>query len=144
MTAAAAPVARETEILSRALDAVLTEQHGPELAERVRWIHRNAAELREVLRTEGIQLDERLGRAEQEREQFLFALEDQHARQIRGLAEEYQHEASTILRGLIEQLAAEQIQPLIDEIRMVAAGSTLCRTALPRKMPSGAGTRPGS
>src|SRR5215211_6550091 len=47
MTAAAAPVARETEILSRALDAVLTEQHGPELAERVRWIHRNAAELRD-------------------------------------------------------------------------------------------------
>src|SRR5215218_7277687 len=47
MTAAAAPVARETEILSRALDAVLTEQHGPELAERLRWIHRNAAELRD-------------------------------------------------------------------------------------------------
>ena len=47
MTAAAAPVARETEILSRALDAVLTEQHGPELAERVRWIHRNAALLRD-------------------------------------------------------------------------------------------------
>src|SRR5829696_3778403 len=47
MTAAAAPVAHETEILSRALDAVLTEQHGPELAERVRWIHRNAAELRD-------------------------------------------------------------------------------------------------
>jgi hypothetical protein len=74
-----------------------------------------AAELREVLRTEGIQLDERLARAEQEREQFLFALEDQHAKQIHGLAAEYQHEAATILRGLIEQLAAEQIQPLVDE-----------------------------
>jgi hypothetical protein len=74
-----------------------------------------AAELREVLRTEGIQLDERLARAEQEREQFLFALEDQHAKQIHGLAAEYQHEAATILRGLIETLAAEQIQPLIDE-----------------------------
>jgi hypothetical protein len=74
-----------------------------------------AAELREVLRTEGIQLDERLARAEQEREQFLFALEDQHARQIRGLADEYQHEASTILRGLVEQLAAEQLQPMVDE-----------------------------
>src|SRR5687767_12740323 len=47
MTAAAAPVARETELLSHALDAVLTEQHGRELAGRVRWIHRTAAELRE-------------------------------------------------------------------------------------------------
>jgi hypothetical protein len=74
-----------------------------------------AAELREVLRTEGIQLDERLGRAEQEREQFLFALEDQHARQIRGLADEYQHEAATILRNLLEQLAEDQLKPLVDE-----------------------------
>jgi phosphoenolpyruvate carboxylase len=48
MTAAtAAPVARETDLLSRALDAVLIEQHGREFAERVRWIHRTAAELRE-------------------------------------------------------------------------------------------------
>ena len=30
--AAAAPVARETDLRSRALDAVLTEQHGPEFA----------------------------------------------------------------------------------------------------------------
>ena len=43
---AAAPVARETDLLSRALDAVLTEQHGREFAERVAWIHRTAAELR--------------------------------------------------------------------------------------------------
>jgi hypothetical protein len=74
-----------------------------------------AAELREVLRTEGIQLDERLGRAEQEREQFLFALEDQHARQIRGLADEYQHEAATILRNLVGQLADEQLKPMVEE-----------------------------
>ena len=74
-----------------------------------------ATELREVLRTEGIALDERLARAEQEREQFLFALEDQHARQIRGLADEYQHEAGTILRGLLDQLAAERLVPLVDE-----------------------------
>jgi phosphoenolpyruvate carboxylase len=47
MTAAAAPVARETDLLSGALDAVLTEQHGPAFAGRVRWIHRTAAELRE-------------------------------------------------------------------------------------------------
>ena len=44
---ASAPVARETELLSRALDAVLTEQHGAAFAERVRWIHSTAAELRE-------------------------------------------------------------------------------------------------
>ena len=74
-----------------------------------------AHELREVLRTEGIQLDERLARAEQEREQFLFALEDQHARQIRGLADEYQHEASTILRSLVDQLAAERLEPMVNE-----------------------------
>lgn len=74
-----------------------------------------AHELREVLRTEGIQLDERLARAEQEREQFLFALEDQHARQIRGLADEYQHEASTILRSLVDQLATERLEPLVNE-----------------------------
>src|SRR4051794_27362446 len=47
MTASAAPVARETDLLSRALASVLTEQHGPELAERVAWIHRTAGELRE-------------------------------------------------------------------------------------------------
>ncbi len=74
-----------------------------------------AHELREVLRTEGIQLDERLARAEQEREQFLYALEDQHARQIKGLADEYQHEASTILRQLVDQLAAEKLEPIVDE-----------------------------
>jgi len=74
-----------------------------------------AHELREVLRTEGIALDERLARAEQEREQFLFALEDQHARQIKGLAGEYQHEASTILRSLVDQLAAERLEPLVAE-----------------------------
>jgi hypothetical protein len=72
-----------------------------------------AHELREVLRTEGMQLDERLSRAEQEREQFLFALEDQHARQIKGLADEYQHEASTILRSLVDQLAAERLEPMV-------------------------------
>lgn len=74
-----------------------------------------AHELREVLRTEGINLDERLSRAEQEREQFLFALEDQHARQIRGLADEYQHEASTILRQLVDQLAVERLEPIVAE-----------------------------
>src|SRR5918995_3011956 len=47
MTASAAPVARDTELLSRALDAVLAEQHGRASADRVRWIHRTAAELRE-------------------------------------------------------------------------------------------------
>ena len=73
------------------------------------------AELREVLRQEGIALDERLSRAEQEREQFLYALEDQHAKQIAGLAQEYQHEASTILRGLLDQLAAERLEPIVDE-----------------------------
>ncbi|MBC7461863.1 MAG: hypothetical protein H7287_10920 [Thermoleophilia bacterium] len=73
------------------------------------------AELREVLRQEGIALDERLSRAEQEREQFLYALEDQHAKQIAGLAQEYQHEASTILRGLVNELAAEKLEPIIDE-----------------------------
>ncbi|MCZ4497274.1 MAG: hypothetical protein JWM25_1859, partial [Thermoleophilia bacterium] len=73
------------------------------------------AELREVLRQEGIALDERLGRAEHEREQFLFALEDQHARQIKGLADEYQHEAGTILRHLLDQLAAERLQPMVEE-----------------------------
>ena len=46
MTTAAAPVARETDLLSRALEAVLTEQHGREFAERVTWIHRTAGELR--------------------------------------------------------------------------------------------------
>jgi hypothetical protein len=74
-----------------------------------------AAELREVLRQEGIALDERLARAEHEREQFLFALEDQHARQIKGLADEYQHEAGTILRHLLDQLAAERLQPMVEE-----------------------------
>jgi hypothetical protein len=74
-----------------------------------------AHELREVLRTEGIALDERLGRAEQEREQFLFALEDQHARQIRALADEYQHEASTILRQLVDQLSTERLEPVVAE-----------------------------
>jgi hypothetical protein len=74
-----------------------------------------AHELREVLRTEGIQLDERLSRAEQEREQFLFALEDQHARQIRSLADEYQHEAATILRQLVDQLSAERVEPMVRE-----------------------------
>src|SRR5215208_5041786 len=47
MTAAAAPVARETDLLSHALAGVLTEQHGRELAERVAWIHRTAGELRD-------------------------------------------------------------------------------------------------
>src|SRR3954447_2917595 len=47
MTAAAAHVERETDLLSRALAAVLTEQHGGELAERVVWIHRTAGELRD-------------------------------------------------------------------------------------------------
>ncbi|MCW2925887.1 MAG: hypothetical protein JWM98_3291 [Thermoleophilia bacterium] len=74
-----------------------------------------AADLREVLRTEGIRLDERLSRAEQEREQFLYALEDQHARQIRGLADEYQHEAATILRSLMDQLQAERLEPMVEE-----------------------------
>lgn len=74
-----------------------------------------AHELREVLRTEGIQLDERLARAEQEREQFLYALEDQHAKQIRNLADEYQHEASTILRQLIDQISVERMEPMIEE-----------------------------
>lgn len=73
------------------------------------------AELREVLRTEGIALDERLQRAEQEREQFLYALEDQHAKQIAGLAQEYQHEASTILRGLMDQLASERLMPVVEQ-----------------------------
>ena len=44
---AAAPVARATDLLSRALEAVLIEQLGREFAERVAWIHRTAAELRE-------------------------------------------------------------------------------------------------
>jgi len=74
-----------------------------------------ASELRDVLRQEGISLDARLAQAEQEREQFLYALEDQHAKQIRGLADEYQHEASTILRGLMDQLATERLEPMIAE-----------------------------
>jgi len=43
---AAAPVARETDLLSGVLASVLTEQHGREFADRVAWIHRTAAELR--------------------------------------------------------------------------------------------------
>ena len=46
MTTAAAPVARETDLLSRELEAVLAEQHGREFAERITWLHRTAGELR--------------------------------------------------------------------------------------------------
>src|SRR6188508_95307 len=43
---AAAPVARETDLLSGVLAGVLTEQHGREFSDRVARIHRTAAELR--------------------------------------------------------------------------------------------------
>jgi phosphoenolpyruvate carboxylase len=39
-------VARETELLSRVLARVLTEQHGRAFADRVRWLHDTAADLR--------------------------------------------------------------------------------------------------
>jgi len=71
-------------------------------------------ELRDVLRGEGIELDARLHQAEADREQFLYALEERHARQIAGLAQEYQHEAQTILRQLLSQLAAEQLEPMVE------------------------------
>lgn len=72
-------------------------------------------ELREVLRGEGIELDGRLRQAEHDREQFLYALEERHARQIAGLAQEYQHEAHTILQQLLDQLAAQQLQPMVEQ-----------------------------
>src|SRR5215210_6694779 len=40
------PLARETELLSRTLARVLTEQRGAAFAERVAWLHVTAAELR--------------------------------------------------------------------------------------------------
>ena len=76
---------------------------------------RAAEELREILRREGLELDNRLQQAERDREQFLYALEDRHAQQIAGLAQEYQHEAHTILRQLLDQLAAEQLQPMVEQ-----------------------------
>ena len=41
-----APVVRETDTLSRALTRVLAEQRGPEFVERLRWLHRAAADVR--------------------------------------------------------------------------------------------------
>lgn len=72
-------------------------------------------ELRDILRREGIALDERLTQAEADREQFLYALEERHAKQIAGLAQEYQHEAQTILRQLLDQLAVETLQPMVEQ-----------------------------
>ena len=39
-------VARETDMLSRALARVLAEQRGPAFADMVAWLRRTAAELR--------------------------------------------------------------------------------------------------
>ena len=72
-------------------------------------------ELRDVLRSEGIELDARLAQAERDREQFLYTLEERHARQIAGLAKEYQHEAHTILTQLLDQLVAERLQPMVEQ-----------------------------
>ncbi len=97
-------------------------------------------ELRAILRSEGVELDERLEAARTEREQFLYALEERHAAQIASIAEEYQAEARTILTQLLDQLAAEQLQPLVEQrlaehgdqlrselgaLEKVAAGETL-------------------
>src|SRR3954452_6085547 len=53
-------VARETDLLSRTLARVLTEQRGAEFAAQVEWLHTAAAELRAGDRTAGEALIERL------------------------------------------------------------------------------------
>jgi hypothetical protein len=76
---------------------------------------RAADELRAILQKEGIQLDARLEAARQEREAFLYALEERHAKQIASLAQEYQHEAHSILSQLLDQLAVDQLQPMVEQ-----------------------------
>ncbi len=76
---------------------------------------RAGEELRELMRREGMELDGRLRAAQEEREQFLYALEERHARQIATLAQEYQHEAHTILAQLLDQLVADRLQPMVEQ-----------------------------
>jgi hypothetical protein len=88
---------------------------GEKRLEDVEVRDRAAQDLREILRREGMELDHRLEAARQEREQFLYALEERHAQQISVLAKEYQHEAHTVLRGLLDQLVAERLQPVVEQ-----------------------------